>query len=249
MGISGAMETDKTENELEFKPLTDGLGFHPFSNGMPYAPVRPKASPTSPASATGSGAIAGGKPVFHYAPQFHPRTITAPPLAPLAPLPSHVLPSTPLAPLEIPKSQGLLTYRLLGFITDTGINFILGLLALTLLFWKESNGVFSSLSSISSVSESVIIVGLLFLSLLNWSLITAQEVVFRTSLGKRLFNLILKDSGTSSELPPSPLRILLRSVLCVFSMTLAGLGILWAAFDSKGRTWHDLATGIEVARV
>src|SRR5690242_3135020 len=45
--------------EILFRPLTEGLGFHPFSDGLPYAPLvkGPKFS-----TSHGSGATAAGSP-------------------------------------------------------------------------------------------------------------------------------------------------------------------------------------------
>src|ERR1700687_3561817 len=70
---------------IDFKPITQGLGFHPFSDGLPYAPVskaaqRPQATPHTPLSremarelakefAAGAGAISAGQPGFAYPPR------------------------------------------------------------------------------------------------------------------------------------------------------------------------------------
>lgn len=58
-------------SELEFKPITEGLGFHPFADGLPYAPVSKKGATQKAAEAArkaatgapasmGTGAVAAG---------------------------------------------------------------------------------------------------------------------------------------------------------------------------------------------
>ena len=46
------------KGKIQFKPLHEGMGFHPFSDGLPYAPES-KAKPSQ-----GTGATAAGKPRF-----------------------------------------------------------------------------------------------------------------------------------------------------------------------------------------
>src|SRR4051812_22981324 len=72
---------EKTRQPIDFKPLSEGLGFHPFADGLPYAPVvktvakkeLPLPSALNPDSANlgplgqlpmgnmGAGAIAAGR--------------------------------------------------------------------------------------------------------------------------------------------------------------------------------------------
>jgi hypothetical protein len=63
------MEKDK----IQFKPLHEGMGFHPFSDGLPYAPeskaasagskINPSAARTT-STPMGTGAMAAGRPQF-----------------------------------------------------------------------------------------------------------------------------------------------------------------------------------------
>ncbi len=76
----------------------------------------------------------------------------------------------------------------------------------------------------------------MFLFLCNWSLITAQEVAFGTSLGKRIFGLKLEGTG---------MEVFMRAVLFIPSLLFSGLGILMAIFDSRKRCWHDQATQLQ----
>jgi hypothetical protein len=61
------------KERIQFKPLHDGMGFHPFSDGLPYAPesknpVKPAQKATqksaAPQSWMGTGATAAGRPQF-----------------------------------------------------------------------------------------------------------------------------------------------------------------------------------------
>ena len=51
------------EPELKFSPITEGLGFHPFSDGLPYAPVTKsrEAQAERPPADLSSGAGAPGE--------------------------------------------------------------------------------------------------------------------------------------------------------------------------------------------
>lgn len=43
-------------------------------------------------------------------------------------------------------------------------------------------------------------------------------------------------------------RVLLWHLVSILSCYCLGLGYLWALVDTKGRTWHDIAAGVEVTR-
>lgn len=45
---------------------------------------------------------------------------------------------------------------------------------------------------------------------------------------------------------PSVLQIAARHIVSFVSVLAFGLGYLWAIIDSKGRTWHDIASGVIV---
>jgi hypothetical protein len=46
------------KNKIQFKPLHEGMGFHPFSDGLPYAPE------SKSKYSSGSGATSAGRPQF-----------------------------------------------------------------------------------------------------------------------------------------------------------------------------------------
>src|SRR4051812_37401341 len=55
---------DEKENPpVRFQTLTDGLGFHPFADGLPYAPAGKTSHPSAP---MGTGATSAGRPQFVY---------------------------------------------------------------------------------------------------------------------------------------------------------------------------------------
>lgn len=265
MGTFGHMN----DSELEFKPLSDGLGFHPFSNGMPYSARETSARPTTPKSQSGTGAVSAGAPRFVYTPR-----VAVPVMTPSgdtrmeirsastsASLPSLALPSTfprttsapapaitPLPNTAAPTARrfettqsGVLALRLLAYFVDSCIHFLFGFFALTALAWREP-------VAQDLVSSDFIGIAVVFLLVLNWALVSAQEVVFKTSFGKRLLGLTLQNSQ-NSNFAPSPLRILMRAILFVPSVALFGLGLIWGAFDSERRCLHDRVSGVGVVRL
>ncbi len=71
---------NKGEKKIQFKPLHSGVGFHPFSDGLPYAPqskavATPKKVAPQPAaqsvrtSAPPAGAVAAGRPIYAATPR------------------------------------------------------------------------------------------------------------------------------------------------------------------------------------
>jgi hypothetical protein len=83
---------------------------------------------------------------------------------------------------------------------------------------------------------SLLLLGVVFLAMFNWSIMTAQEVLLGTTLGKRMFGLVLR-GGTSA--------LFLRSFFFLPSLIFCGLGIVWALFDRRKRCWHDHAVDIQ----
>jgi hypothetical protein len=80
---------------------------------------------------------------------------------------------------------------------------------------------------------------LLFLVAFSWALMTAQEVAFGTTLGKRIVGLRLRGSATA---------IFLRAFFFLPSFGFAGAGILWALFDRNKRCWHDVTVDLQPTR-
>lgn len=248
------------EKAIEFKALTDGLGFHPFSNGLPYAPITPNASPKSapkPSFESGSGAYSAGRPTF-VTPQkplvsgpAPSAQIQAPPQIQIQ-APSQIrvpvqVKAQAQAQLRQPVAQAraqqkpllqvephygfeYVAKRFLAYFVDSFLNMSLGAGAMFFVLWKQTNNLESLLN------PSVLIVSMLFLTFFNWAMITAQEVVFRTSAGKRFFGLQLNGSLG---------QILVRAIFFIPSCCIFGLGVLWLLFSKSGRCWHDSASGVQ----
>ena len=213
--------TTPKEPTLNFKPLNEGLGFHPYSNGLPYTPATPKREITQ-----GTGAVSAGRPSFAFPQTQRPITQTISPAAAAAPCPI-VAKSTVLLP-EL--GWEYLAKRSLAFFIDSFINMTLGSIALTTSLWKEG------MSWDFFFSPSVFLITLSFLMFFNWALITAQEVAFGSSIGKKFFGLSLEGSAVAT---------LVRALFFIPSSLFLGLGVLWAVIDTNRRGFHDMISGIQ----
>jgi hypothetical protein len=246
------------EKDISFKPLSEGLGFHPFADGLPYAPVvkqkgqapiaaalnptlRPPQAPR-PAPAMGAGAVAAGRPVPvrpGQGPSIAPARISVP-VATVAGLPSRVTPqiAQTVARVAAPVETGLPTRmgfgyvfrRLFAFGVDALVNTGLCLLALGTVMVRLD------LSWDAFSNFKILLMALLFLATFNWAIMTAQEVLLGTTLGKRMFGLVLRGETSS---------LFLRAFLFIPSLVFCGLGVLWAVFDRRKRCWHDHAVDVQ----
>ena len=209
-----------SENEIQFKPLNEGLGFHPFSEGLPYSPSsKTRQSPAK--TITGTGAIAAGAPSFS-------RTI------PQISQPKPAVPVTfPAEPVPVKNTRNGFAYlcrRVSAYLFDSIINLALCGIALGWALWKQN------IQPDFFLNPEVGSALLLFMMFFNWALITAQEIAFGSSTGKRLFGL---------KIPGPVSMLLLRSFLFLVGFSFCGVGLLWAIFDRDRRCWHDLATGMQ----
>ncbi|OFZ78496.1 MAG: hypothetical protein A2583_05405 [Bdellovibrionales bacterium RIFOXYD1_FULL_53_11] len=195
--------------EIKFVPLTDGLGFHPFSDGLPYAPV---SKPRIPGTSHGTGAVAAGKPVFLKPP------VTGEPPTILRPAKTELL------------GIGYLARRVVAFCFDSAINITLCFAALAAVIIQQ-NAVETTL-----MNPSMLAMLCLLLLLTNWCIITAQEVAFGATPGKRLLGLAV--DGT-------PVETLKRSLFFAIGTVFCGTGLAWALFNPKRQCWHDAVTGIQ----
>jgi RDD family len=209
------------EKEIQFKALSDGLGFHPFANGLPYSPpankIQPEKKPEKkPDFSTGTGAYTAGRPSFVY--------------------PSQVAPVAAKPLLQTDQRLGFeyLLKRVLAFFVDSFLNILLSSAILGFCLWSQSNN-FDFM-----MNTGVLVISACFLIFFNWAMITSQEILFHTSIGKKLFGLRLQGSLGA---------ILGRAVLFIPSALFFGLGVLWAAFTKNRMTWYDAATGIQPKEV
>jgi hypothetical protein len=239
---------NKGDKAIEFKALTDGLGFHPFANGLPYAPITPNGAPKAtpkPSFESGSGAYSAGRPTFVTTQKVQvPRSAvytnsSAQTQTPRiqtqrqSNLQANVQAQAPQKSLlQVEQHYGFeyIAKRFLAYFVDSFLNMSLGAGALFLVLWKQE----TNLESL--INPSVLIISALFLIFFNWAMVTAQEVAFHTSVGKKFFGLQLHGSLGS---------ILIRAILFIPSCAVFGLGVLWILFSPNGRCWHDSASGTQ----
>jgi hypothetical protein len=215
------------EKEIQFKALSDGLGFHPFANGLPYSPpanrIQEKPQPEKNFS-QGTGAYTAGRPSFVYPKKATPVAAPAMTVAVAKPL------------LQADQTLGFqyLLKRVLAFFVDSFINILLSSAILGFCLWSQSNNFDFMMNS------GVLVISGCFLAFFNWAMITSQEILFHTSIGNKLFGLRLQGSLGA---------ILGRAVLFIPSFLFFGLGVIWAIFSHGKTTWYDAATGIQPKEV
>jgi len=239
-----------TKSDIEFKPLTQGLGFHPFADGLPYAPNGRNAPGQNPTLSKGTGAVAAGNPSFSY-PRTQPAIQSTPMTNPsidrirkelevLAQArarqntPPVSVVSTPVSAVSHLNfksfGMGYSFARVAAYFIDSAFNLsICAAILSTALVSKD-------IEALGLYQLKPLLIAGTFLFLCNWSLIAAQEVAFGTSLGKRIFGLKLEGTG---------MEVFMRAVLFIPSLMFSGLGILMAIFDSRKRCWHDQVTQLQ----
>ncbi|MBY0471881.1 RDD family protein [bacterium] len=238
--------TEKKPTKLRFDALSEGLGFHPFSEGLPYSPVSRRVVP-NPRS--GTGAVSAGPASVsrsildpHVPSLRESRLSSAVAIAANAAVTAGLemdrgIPGTAYQFPEQTYGYGYVVKRFAGYLLDTAFNLALCAGVLSFALWNQS----VPLNTLLSPGLKVM---LLFFALgFSWVLVLAQEIVFGTSFGKRIFGLGVHGSLTAT---------FMRAVLYLFSVGFFGLGILYALVDKKRRCLHDLLTKlqpIEVARL
>ena len=222
-------EHPSTESSsIDFRPLHSGVGFHPFADGLPYAPAMPSRNPHTDFS-KGAGAIAAGAP----RPVLTPRRSTPVPQAAQQPLPQ--APVTLVSP-AIEKNFSI-TYplvRTFAFAFDLGLN--CALIAIFITFGLALVDV----EPWFLLEPGIFGFTALLLLALSWALIAFQEVLLKTTVGKKIVGLKLRGS---------PGAILLRAFLFIPSCGFFCVGLLWSFFDRDKRCWHDVATDLQPTRV
>lgn len=237
------------KNLLQFKPLTSGLGFQPKQDEI----TERKETTVSPSigRALSRATVNNNKNAqSSYLAKETIHTKTVPPMK-FKPLSQSAKKSAPLLsnPLLTQSNQAhpKRVEPLFGEDTHSYSFFYLIKRSLAYLFDMFFNATIAASTIAFSIyttkanwsmqlSNDLIIVSVLLFILLNWTLVTAQEVVFHTTVGKKIFQLTLM--GSTSE-------ILIRAICFPISVLLFGLGIIWMVFDSKNRAWHDLVTKIQ----
>jgi hypothetical protein len=237
----------KEKEQINFKPINEGLGFKPFADGMPYAPagktlpkeIRPHAAPATQAARIlphapehlrpGTGAVAAGMPRYAIPAQapIHTTSTLQPKASPMR------------APVVAEAHFGF-TYvikRVFAFLGDSILH--MGAVWLALSAALQNQGI--SQSVLEDPTQLIFVFG--FLMLFNWAIMTALEVAFGTTVFKRVFGLALQ--GTASA-------IFLRAFFFVPGVAFFGAGLLWCLFNPRRRCWHDTVVDlapIESARL
>lgn len=269
---------EKDTIEINFKPLSAGLGFHPFSDGLPYAPVsptptkpqtntapRPAPVTTTPASATirsaNTPALPTQKPNLPHL-QSRPLAQTSARITDGIPqaeaTPSRVAQvhvpvaraasqslnvksaktqaaaavSNTVGTSETKKANGLMysVRRVLAYLFDSIVNIGAAAIAFSLALWNQN------LQPELLLNSGVILLAGLFFFVFSWAILTAQEIAFGTTLGKRVFKLGLQGSTAA---------IFLRAFFFLPSFAFLGVGLLWGLIDRKKRCWHDLVVNLQ----
>ncbi len=201
--------------KLKFKPVTEGLGFHPFSDGLPYAPAtkaptagvaRPARLPQSAVVRMGTGATVAG-PVSWKAPTTTPQAQPQP------------------AATEERFGIVYLFERVTAYLLDSAL-MLSGLAAGASYYLAHFATPSGRDANVQDWAYILLVIGTL-----HWALITFQEVAFGTTIGKRVFRLAI---------PGSAAAVFLRAFFFVPSLIFAGIGLIPALFDRKRRCLHDL---------
>jgi hypothetical protein len=235
----------KVAREIKFQAITPGLGFHPFSDGLPYAPVSktaPRPASLSPNLSTprtaplpekkpaayGSGAVAAGPPTFA-----RPSARIHVPVATRTVAAAQPVLQTPHPSLSINIERYGSLYlckRIMAYVVDTTLNLTLLAAGLSFALWNQE------VQPDVLMNPGLLILGSLFCLIFNWAIITAQEIAFGTSVGKRIFGLALRGST---------MALFLRAFFFLPSLAFCGIGLAWGLFDRQRRCWHDLVVNIQ----
>jgi hypothetical protein len=216
-----------------FEPLSEGLGFHPFAEGLPYGGAQsvvgratPEVRPGIPAAAPARGqsdtVLAG--PVRWVLPE-RERGEEAFDL-------ELVLGESPQKSVH-PEglSLGYVFARVMAYGFDLSLNALLEVACALGLSWSGYVS-FEFLKSWSALQSF----GVVFI-LSGWVLIGVQEVTFQNSAGKALLGMTLAGGGR--------LRIALRSLLYPLALGFGGLGVLSSLLNVRKACWHDRWTQVQ----
>ncbi len=251
------------QREISFKPLTDGLGFHPFSDGLPYSPQSPSTKPTP---TTGTGAVAAGRPTFAPSSPAAPVSRSMPQI-PQAPGLNRMdasprLPQIPTqlqgAPIEeivdrlkreIASSHQKTNEKKSAPQAPTEIIGMLSHYSLSYTFQRIFAWLIDSAFNLS-VAATVLSFAILKTEVLNltprsnFSLMLMAVFLFICNwaaiAGQEVaFGTSLGKRVFGMRLPGTGTDAFIRAVAFIPSLLLGGIGIVAAVFDSRKRCLHD----------
>lgn len=240
--------TQSPKEKISFKPLHEGMGFHPFSDGLPYAPE------SKSKYSKGTGAVSAGRPQFarpvsrpatknsiqtstsslgrpvgtarqmnpQLKSQLKPQQINARQEPKKIHPEIEALLSQPQTHefLQTAPQTGVLRRRFFAYLMDTFIHAGFWLVTnLAALFFFD----FQMNSEL--VTENWTQFALFFL-ISQWMFIALQEMLFENSIGKLFFNLEFHRNHGS---------LLLRSMVFMFGAACAGIGLLFRWQDLLGK--------------
>ena len=224
--LSIHMQIDRQNEKISFKPLHDGVGFHPFSEGLPYAPqtkteykIHPTAPSTTPNYTRGAGAMSAGKPSFSM--PLTTRQIQQQNTQNAVQKP--VVQIRTVSPVATPtvSTPSLIRRRFFAYLLDTVFHlgfWISTNLIATLGFHFELDGPLFEKNWMGFVA---------FFIFSQWFFISMQEVLFENSIGKVFFGLEFKRSNSSFF----GSSLLLRSIVFMIGLLPAGLGLYFLPQD------------------
>ncbi|MGK5087872.1 hypothetical protein WDW86_09970 [Bdellovibrionota bacterium FG-2] len=168
--------TQTPAQPLKFQALSKGLGFHPFSEGLPYSPQKMASPSNSTLYSQGSGAVSAGPPTF--APAFFKKPTSSMQLqqAVIIPVTSDVARQSALRFSSVFK-------WVLAFIVDLSFSLIFCGLGLAGAFWKQE------ISINVLMNSGLFVLSVVFVALAHWPILMIQKVIFHTSVGKRVCGL------------------------------------------------------------
>ncbi len=210
---------------IQFKPLSEGLG---FTKSEPPETPKPIGH--------GSGAVAAGRPKFVH-PNINPTPMPAKPesFRPefKIPTPEKVAP-TFTASIEVLYPISYSVKRFFAYAIDIIFNVCLCLTAFSILALRLGLS-----PQLIETDETLFLIAA-FIAIFHWALVTSQEILFETTIGKRMFNLQIK---------ASPSVLFLRSFAFLFSIIPMGLGLWMALFDSQKRCLHDRLADVQPSEI
>jgi hypothetical protein len=245
----------QTDKKIQFKPLHEGMGFHPFSDGLPYAPESKTKYPN------GTGATAAGRPQFvnpaapttssntskpmgtarqlQQQQQFQNKTSAQPLGQAIHPaLEKKMNPAAVNAALKmnakaaatpITAAAPAMTHELSTSILRRRVFAYLMDTVIHAGFWLATN--LAALFIFKFQIDSEIVKDnfaqfFLFFCVSQWMFVALQEMLFENSIGKVFFNLEFKRNHSS---------LLLRSIVFALGVACFGLGLFFRPQDKLGQ--------------
>lgn len=228
----------ETPKKIRFTPIHEGMGFHPFSDGLPYAPASKASVNNKPTNikttqnfkpnSRSVSTIGSSSATAAARPQFVTKTYSQPLHSQLNLNPSASLNTSKKAqiPTQVIKmNDSRLTLQvlrkrsfayLLDMIVHAGFWLLTNLAALFIFNFQIEPEIFAE-----HIPQFI---GFFILS--QWLFISLQEMLFETTLGKAFFNLEFKRNHGS---------LLFRSMVFMVGVLCFGLGFYFRPQDRFGQ--------------